>query len=101
MSEKTSMQELRAKEMAIFSTIPGMNELLHAKPDKKTEISIQFPDAAFALHTADTLFNHNRELSLITQRAYYAILNGENIADVRFRYNRETDEYWKQHMWDN
>ena len=39
--------------------------------------------------------------SVITQRAYFSILNGENISDIRFRYDREMTEYWKQHMWDD
>lgn len=101
MSQTRTMKDLRRKEMTIFSTIPGMNELLQAKPSEAGEMEIRFPDAAFALHTANNLFNHNRELSLITQKAYFSILNGENIASVRFRYERETDEYWKQHMWDD
>ena len=47
------------------------------------------------------IFNHNRELSEITQKAYFSILNGENIASVRFAYDKATDEYWKRHMWDD
>ena len=47
------------------------------------------------------IFNHNRELSEITQKAYFSILNGENIASVRYAYDKATDEYWKRHMWDD
>ena len=47
------------------------------------------------------IFNHNRELSEITQKAYFSILNGENIASVRFAYDKATDDYWKRHMWDD
>ena len=101
MNEKNVMQELRQKEMIIYSTIPGMNELLQAKPDELSEIQIKFPDAAFALHTANNLFYHDREMSLIAQRAYFSILNGEKVTSVRLRYERETDEYWKRHMWDD
>ena len=50
---------------------------------------------------ASSLFNHNRELSEIIQKAYFSILNGENIASVRFAYDKATDEYWKRHMWDD
>ena len=47
------------------------------------------------------IFNHNRELSEITQKAYFSSLNGENIASVRYAYDKATDEYWKRHMWDD
>ena len=47
------------------------------------------------------IFNHNRELGEITQKAYFSILNGENIASVRYAYDKATDEYWKRHMWDD
>ena len=47
------------------------------------------------------IFNHNRELSEITQKAYFSILNGENIASVRYAYDKATDEHWKRHMWDD
>lgn len=101
MSELRTMDYLREKERAVFSTIPGMKELLQTKPSEAAAIEAQFPDAAFALQTANSLFNHNRDLSVITQRAYFSILNGENISDVRFRYDREMTEYWKKHMWDD
>lgn len=100
MSRTYSKMDLRMREAAVFSTIPGMNELLQASPDKGTEIEVLYPDAVFASMIASSLFNHNRELCEITQRAYFAILNGENIASVRFAYNKATDDYWKNHMWD-
>lgn len=101
MSHTPMKTDLLQREMTVFSTIPGMQELLRARPEEATEIGIRFPDAAFALHTANNLFNHNRELSLITQKAYFSILNGESIPSVRFRYERDTDAYWKEHMWDD
>lgn len=101
MSQRRTMKDLREREMTVFSMIPGMNELLTAKPGEASEIQVRFPDAAFALHAANNLFNHNRELSLITQKAYFSILNGESIASVRSRYERETDAYWKEHLWDD
>lgn len=101
MGKNITMQDLRSKEIAVFSTIPGMNELLQATPAEKAEVEAKYPDAVFAVLIASSLFNHNRELSQINQRAYFSILNGENIADVRFRYDRETDEFWKKHMWDD
>ena len=101
MGNNVTIQELKEREIAVFSTIPGVNELLHANCSERSTVETQYPDAVFAIHIASSLFNHNRELSLINQRAYFSILNGENIANVRFRYERETDEYWKEHMWDD
>ena len=101
MGKNITMQDLRSKEVAVFSTIPGMNELLQAAPSEKAEVEAKYPDAVFAVVIASSLFNHNRELSEITQKAYFSILNGENIASVRFAYDKATDEYWKRHMWDD
>ena len=100
MSKNITMQDLKDREITVFSAIPGMNELLQASPAQKAEIDTQYPDAGFAIVIASSLFNHNRELSEITQKAYFSILNGENIASVRFAYDKATDEYWKRHMWD-
>ena len=96
-----TMQYYREQEQLVFSSIPGMKELLQAEPDKTEALAIRYPDAFFALQVANNLFNHNRELSIITQRAYFSILNQENISDVRYRYNKEMDSYWKRHMWDD
>ncbi|MBQ8238359.1 MAG: hypothetical protein IJZ39_09465 [Oscillospiraceae bacterium] len=96
-----TMQQLRDRESAVFHTIPGMNQLLHARPGEAEDLQAKYPDAAFALRTANELFHHDRELSLITQRAYFSILEGENIASVRRRYNREMEAYVQNHMWDD
>ena len=101
MSRIYSMQDLRAREMSAFSSIPGMYELMQADPDQKEAIGAKYPDAAFATMIVSSLFNHNRQLGEITQRAYFSILEGESIGSVRFAYERATDEYWKAHMWDD
>jgi len=101
MSKNITMQDLKAREITVFSSIPGMNELLQASPAQKAEVEAQYPDAVFAVVIASSLFNHNRELSEITQKAYFSILNGENIASVRFAYDKAMDDYWKRHMWDD
>ena len=101
MGKNITIQDLRSKEAAVFSTIPGMNELLQAAPAVKAEVEAKYPDAVFAVAIASSLFNHNRELREITQKAYFSILNGENIASVRFAYDKATDEYWRRHMWDD
>ena len=67
MSRIYSMQDLRAREMAAFSSIPGMYELMQADPDQKEEIGAQYPDAAFATMIAGSIFNHNHQLGEITR----------------------------------
>ena len=101
MGNRITIHELKEREMRAFSAIPGMKELLQSSPADRIHIQMMYPDAVFAESIATSLFNHNRELSLISQRAYFSILNGESISSVRFRYNRDIDEYWKNHMWDD
>lgn len=101
MSKKRTYQEIKAQEQHVFSMIPGMSELLQASPAEKAEVEAKYPDAVFAVVIASSLFNHNRELSEITQKAYFSILNGESISSVRFAYEKATDDYWKRHMWDD
>ncbi len=101
MSSATVMQSYRMKEQAVFSRIPGMFDLIHAEGEAAEKISLEFPDASFALRIASSLFHHDRELSLIHQRAYFAILNEEPIASVRQRFNKEVSRYVKEHNWDD
>ncbi|MBR3972653.1 MAG: hypothetical protein IKJ99_01720 [Oscillospiraceae bacterium] len=101
MVHHAAMQNFKSRELTAFHNIPGVNELMQASPAQKDEIEAMYPDAVFAVEIASSLFNHNRELSEITQKAYFSILNGDSISSVRFRYNRETDQYWKEHMWDD
>ena len=101
MGKARSYHDIKTQEYRVFSTIPGLNELLLASPADKAEVEAKYPDAVFAVVIASSLFNHNRELSEITQKAYFSILDGENIASVRFAYDKAMDEYWKKHMWDD
>ena len=96
-----TMQKLHARESAVFPTIPGMTSLIQAHPSQRSDLEARYPDAAFALRTANELFHHDRELSLINQRAYFSILEGENIASVRHRYNKDMSIYVESHMWDD
>lgn len=91
----------RGLEADAFSKIPGMTELRSCRTENRDELHEKYPDAVFAAMLADSLLTGDRELSAINQKAYLSILKGENIADVRFRYDRETDTYWKRHMWDD
>ena len=73
MGNTRTYQDIKAQENLVFSTIPGMNELLQASPAEKPEVETKYPDAVFAVVIASSLFNHNRELSEITQKAYFSI----------------------------
>ena len=101
MNQRRTIQDYRNMEAQIFPKIPGLLEILKAPSETVSELEAEFPDAAFALRTANDLFQHNRELSIITQKAYFSILEGEKIADVRARYDKELTEYWNSHMWDD
>ena len=86
-------------EADVFSKIPGMAQLRTAREDPK--LRAKYPDAAFALMTAENLFTGDREQCAIHQEAYFSILQGENLKNVRFRYEKEMDAYVKEHMWDD
>jgi hypothetical protein len=45
-------------------------------------------------------FVHDRELGSIRMDAYSAILNGEAIAGVHYKYDRQMDAYVARHNWD-
>lgn len=81
-----TMQELLQRQEAFFRRIP--------------ELEAKYPDAAFALMISDNLFVGDRELNEIHQKAYTAILRGESIPGVRFRYDYDTESYLRRHMWD-
>ena len=78
--------ELHRQEDAVFNSIPGMDMLRSASPESIPELEVQYPDAAFALMIAGNLFVGDREQNEIHQKAYTAILNGESITGVRFKY---------------
>ena len=93
-------QELLQRQEAVFSRIPGISALRRATPEDIAELEIKYPDAAFALMISDNLFVGDRELNEIHQKAYTAILRGESIPGVRFRYDYDTESYLRRHMWD-
>lgn len=57
-----------------------------------------YPDAVFALMVADNLLGRDREQCKINQNAYFSILKGENIADVRLRYDSAMRKYVERHL---
>ena len=95
-----TQQELFAQQETVFSHIPGISALRHAAPESIPELEAKYPDAAFALMISDNLFVGDREQNEIHQKAYTAILNGEPITGVRFRYDYDLESYLLRHMWD-
>ena len=93
-------QELLRQQEAVFNSIPGMSALRHAAPESVPELEAKYPDAAFALMISDNLFVGDREQNEIHQKAYAAILNGESITGVRFKYDYDLESYLLKHMWD-
>lgn len=94
-----TMRYYREKEREVFQKIPGMAALIESR--FSADAVGRHPDASFACMVADNLLCGDWEQSSINQRAYFAILNGEPIANVRFRYDKETEAYLKRHMWDD
>ena len=95
------LEYYRKKELDVFPTIPGMRELLGASEENLGEMEQMYPDAVFALMTANDILSGDRERNAITQQAYFEILQGRNIADVRRRHDKAVDNYLRQHMWDD
>lgn len=96
------VQNYRQKERIVFSSIPGMAELSQARDESHLfQLRSMYPDAAFAQMIAMNLFCPNRELNNIYLRAYQAILEGESIDAIRFRFNKDIDTHWANHMWDD
>ena len=95
-----TMQYYLEKEKAVFSQIPGMDQLLQADETTFYRLEAQYPDAAFAIRTANSLFIGDHEQNVIHQNAYSSILQGDSIPNVRFRFDREMDAYLQRHMWD-
>lgn len=98
--QMTNREFYRQREAAALRRIPGVRELLGAYYDQLPALEAKYPDAAFALKIVSNLFFHDRELTNIHMDAYTAILNGDNLADARFRYEREMDAYHERHKWD-
>ncbi len=92
--------QLLAAEKTAFSRIPGMRELLNATQETISDLETKFPDAAFARMISENLFTGDWEQNEIHQQAYFSILNGESIPQVRFRYDRDMEDYLERHMWD-
>ena len=97
-----SMRHYRSLEKIAFARIPGMEELCNASSEEQYSLlQARYPDAAFALMTAQNLFCKDRELNEIHLKAYRSILDGESISNVRFRYDYDLEAYLERHLWDD
>ena len=91
----------RQREYAALHRIPGVYEMIHANADQRPMLEKKYPDAGFTLFIVSNLFFHDRELTDIHMSAYTDILNGDRIADIRFRYERDMKGYVERHLWDD
>ena len=96
-----TMAYYREKERIAYSAIPGLEMILGSSPAEREKLEEKYPDAVFALMIADNLVGHDREQCEINQSAYLSILKGENIADIRFRYDSAMRKYVERHLWDD
>ena len=90
----------RQREAAALCRIPGIRELMSAHSDLRPALEQKYPDATFALDILSNPFVQDRELGSIRMDAYSAILNGEAIASVHYKYDRQMDAYVTRHNWD-
>ena len=90
----------RQREAAALCRIPGARELMAAQGNLRHTLEQKYPDAAFALDILSNPFVQDRELGSIRMDAYSAILNGEAIAAVHYKYDRQMDAYVARHNWD-
>lgn len=96
----TNREFFRQREAAALCRIPGIRELMSVQGNQRSALEQKYPDAAFALDILSNPFVQDRELGSIRMDAYSAILNGEAIAGVHYRYDRQMDAYVNRHNWD-
>ena len=96
----TNREFFQQREAAALRRIPGVKELLGAYADERPTLEQKYPDATFALKIISNPFIHDRELGAIQMEAYSAILNGDPIAGVHYKYDRQMDAYVTRHNWD-
>ena len=89
------------RERVVYQKISGMNEVLSAKPVDMEKVSAKYPDAVFAIMIHDEMVCGIRGIRNIVQKAHAAIMDGENMENIRFRYTKEMDEYFREHTWDD
>lgn len=98
--QMTNREFFRQREAAAISRIPGAKELMAAQGNLRHTLEQKYSDAAFALDILSNPFVQDRELGAIRMDAYSAILNGEAIAGVHYKYDRQMEAYVARHNWD-
>lgn len=96
-----TLEDYIALAMPALTEIPGFSALAKADGQDYDALAVEYPDAVFALMIANNLFHHNREISEITQQAFFSIMDGMDIPSVRHQYDRRTDAYFQTHSRDN
>ena len=98
--QMTNREFFRQREASALCRIPGVRELLRATADQRPVLEQKYPDAVFALQIISNPFIRDREVGAIQMEAYAAILDGNAISDVRYKYDRQMDAYVARHNWD-
>lgn len=98
--QMSNREFFRQREAAAISRIPGIRELMAAHGNLRHTLEQEYPHAAFALDILSNPFVQDRELGSIRMDAYSAILNGEAIAGVHYKYDHQMDAYVTRHNWD-
>lgn len=88
-------------ERDVYQKISGMNEVLSTKPADLEKVCAKYPDAVFAIMIHDEMVCGIRGVRGIVQKAHAAIMDGENMENIPFRYSKEMDEYFQEHTWDD
>lgn len=97
----TTLREYLNHSLPALMEIPGFSQLMDADDAHYDALAKAYPDAVFAILTMNNLFHHDQEFSAIHQQAFSAIVEGESIPSVRYRYNRSMDAYLRNHLWDD
>lgn len=99
-TQMSNREFFRQRETAALCKIPGVQEMVAAKADQRPSLEAKYPEAAFALKIVSNPFVPDRELCAIQMEAYSAILNGEAVSSVHYKYDRQMDAYVARHNWD-
>lgn len=102
-AQKAAATEREEQEEAALAAIPGAQMLRYAAekaPEELPGLQKEFPDAAFALYVRSERHSPNFELASIAYDAFRQIVAGEEITDVRYKYDRATNAFVQRHCWD-
>ena len=97
----TAIRFYTDSERIAYRKINGMDEVLNAKPADIQEVSAKYPNAMFAIMIHEEMLCKFAGVRNIARKAHAAILSGEEIENVRFRFSKEMDEYFREHSWDD